>query len=65
MMLVLDIWVLIIHKVKWKIYISLQPLFTMSVQQQSIQPFTEKDYERLTEQFGSNAVSVAIPLSSV
>ncbi|XP_017313986.1 piezo-type mechanosensitive ion channel component 1 [Ictalurus punctatus] len=35
-----------------------EPLFTMSVQQQSIQPFTEKDYDRLTEQFGNNAVAM-------
>ncbi|MCJ8747419.1 hypothetical protein PDJAM_G00153320 [Pangasius djambal] len=35
-----------------------EPLFTMSVQQQSIQPFTEKDYDRLTEHFGNNAVAM-------
>ncbi|XP_051565072.1 piezo-type mechanosensitive ion channel component 1 isoform X1 [Myxocyprinus asiaticus] len=35
-----------------------EPLFTMSVQQQSIQPFTEHDYNRLTSQFGKNAVAM-------
>uniref|UniRef100_A0A3B1KH08 Piezo type mechanosensitive ion channel component 1 (Er blood group) n=1 Tax=Astyanax mexicanus TaxID=7994 RepID=A0A3B1KH08_ASTMX len=35
-----------------------EPLFTMSVQQQSIQPFTEADYNHLTELFGSNAVAM-------
>ncbi|TSK20074.1 Piezo-type mechanosensitive ion channel component 1 [Bagarius yarrelli] len=35
-----------------------EPLFTMSVQQQSIQPFTEKDYDHLTEQFGKNAMAM-------
>ncbi|XP_046696500.1 piezo-type mechanosensitive ion channel component 1 isoform X2 [Silurus meridionalis] len=35
-----------------------EPLFTMSVQQPSIHPFTEKDYDRLTEQFKSNAVAM-------
>ncbi|XP_060714929.1 piezo-type mechanosensitive ion channel component 1 [Tachysurus vachellii] len=35
-----------------------EPLFTMSVQQQSIQPFTEKGYDHLTEQFGKNAVAM-------
>ncbi|KAF5895558.1 piezo-type mechanosensitive ion channel component 1 [Clarias magur] len=35
-----------------------EPLFTMSVQQQSIQPFTEKEYDRLTKQFESNAVAM-------
>ncbi|KAK3528144.1 hypothetical protein QTP86_023865, partial [Hemibagrus guttatus] len=35
-----------------------EPLFTMSVQQQSIQPFTEKDYDLLTEKFGKNAVAM-------
>lgn len=34
----------------------LQPLFTMSVQQQSIKPFTELQYESLTKKFGNNAV---------
>lgn len=34
----------------------LQPLFTMSVQQQSIKPFTELEYDRLTNEFGNNAV---------
>ncbi|KAJ8249402.1 hypothetical protein GJAV_G00234410 [Gymnothorax javanicus] len=35
-----------------------EPLFTMSVQQQSIQPFTEQEYDSLTEQFGNNAVAM-------
>uniref|UniRef100_A0A8B9GV46 Piezo-type mechanosensitive ion channel component 1 n=1 Tax=Astyanax mexicanus TaxID=7994 RepID=A0A8B9GV46_ASTMX len=35
-----------------------EPLFTMSVQQQSIQPFTEANYNHLTELFGSNAVAM-------
>nr|XP_055072382.1 piezo-type mechanosensitive ion channel component 1 isoform X2 [Misgurnus anguillicaudatus] len=35
-----------------------EPLFTMSVQQQSIQPFTEKDYNRLNSQFAKNAVAM-------
>ncbi|KAG7473579.1 hypothetical protein MATL_G00097390 [Megalops atlanticus] len=35
-----------------------EPLFTMSVQQQSIQPFTEQDYADLTSQFGKNAVAM-------
>ncbi|XP_029926105.1 piezo-type mechanosensitive ion channel component 1 isoform X2 [Myripristis murdjan] len=35
-----------------------EPLFTMSVQQQSIQPFTETDYDKLTTQFGDNAVAM-------
>ncbi|KAG9341368.1 hypothetical protein JZ751_019474 [Albula glossodonta] len=35
-----------------------EPLFTMSVQQQSIQPYTEQDYEHLTDQFGMNAVAM-------
>ncbi|XP_030621028.1 piezo-type mechanosensitive ion channel component 1 [Chanos chanos] len=35
-----------------------EPLFTMSVQQQSIQPFTEEDYNRLTSQFGNNAIAM-------
>ncbi|KAJ8417805.1 hypothetical protein AAFF_G00226480, partial [Aldrovandia affinis] len=35
-----------------------EPLFTMSVQQQSIQPFTEEDYDNLTTQFGNNAVAM-------
>ncbi|XP_056148188.1 piezo-type mechanosensitive ion channel component 1 isoform X2 [Lampris incognitus] len=35
-----------------------EPLFTMSVQQQSIQPFTEEDYDKLTTQFGENAVAM-------
>ncbi|KAI2662263.1 Piezo-type mechanosensitive ion channel component 1 [Labeo rohita] len=32
-----------------------EPLFTMSVQQQSIQPFTEQDYNQLANLFGKNA----------
>ncbi|XP_077352257.1 piezo-type mechanosensitive ion channel component 1 [Festucalex cinctus] len=35
-----------------------EPLFTMSVQQQSIQPFTEMEYEKLTKKFGNNAVAM-------
>ncbi|KAL2088481.1 hypothetical protein ACEWY4_015380 [Coilia grayii] len=35
-----------------------EPLFTMSVQQQSIQPFTEEDYNSLTKEFGNNAVAM-------
>ncbi|XP_066511035.1 piezo-type mechanosensitive ion channel component 1-like [Hoplias malabaricus] len=35
-----------------------EPLFTMSVQQQSIQQFTEMNYERLTDEFGKNAVAM-------
>ncbi|KAM8858864.1 piezo-type mechanosensitive ion channel component 1 isoform 2-T2 [Spinachia spinachia] len=35
-----------------------ESLFTMSVQQQSIQPFTEAEYDRLTEEFGDNAVAM-------
>ncbi|XP_057703388.1 piezo-type mechanosensitive ion channel component 1 isoform X1 [Corythoichthys intestinalis] len=35
-----------------------EPLFTMSVQQQSIQPFTELEYEKLTKKFGNNAVAM-------
>ncbi|XP_074531707.1 piezo-type mechanosensitive ion channel component 1 [Halichoeres trimaculatus] len=35
-----------------------EPLFTMSVQQQSIQPFTEGDYEELTKKFGEDAVAM-------
>ncbi|XP_076599165.1 piezo-type mechanosensitive ion channel component 1 isoform X1 [Chaetodon auriga] len=35
-----------------------EPLFTMSVQQQSIQPFTEAEYDQLTKKFGDNAVAM-------
>uniref|UniRef100_A0A8P4GCQ7 Piezo type mechanosensitive ion channel component 1 (Er blood group) n=1 Tax=Dicentrarchus labrax TaxID=13489 RepID=A0A8P4GCQ7_DICLA len=35
-----------------------EPLFTMSVQQQSIQPFTEAEYDQLTQTFGDNAVAM-------
>ncbi|KAM9345094.1 piezo-type mechanosensitive ion channel component 1 [Symphorus nematophorus] len=35
-----------------------EPLFTMSVQQQSIQPFTEAEYDELTKKFGDNAVAM-------
>uniref|UniRef100_A0A665TYV2 Uncharacterized protein n=1 Tax=Echeneis naucrates TaxID=173247 RepID=A0A665TYV2_ECHNA len=35
-----------------------EPLFTMSVQQQSIQPFTVAQYDRLTQKFGDNAVAM-------
>lgn len=42
-----------------------QPLFTMSVQQQSIQPFTEAEYEHLTKKFGDSAVCIIFRLVSV
>ncbi|XP_062286188.1 LOW QUALITY PROTEIN: piezo-type mechanosensitive ion channel component 1 [Scomber scombrus] len=35
-----------------------EPLFTMSVQQQSIKPFTEAKYNALTKEFGDNAVAM-------
>lgn len=35
----------------------LQPLFTMSAQQQSIQPFTPQNYEQLTNKFERQPVS--------
>uniref|UniRef100_A0A8D0DEP3 Piezo type mechanosensitive ion channel component 1 (Er blood group) n=1 Tax=Sander lucioperca TaxID=283035 RepID=A0A8D0DEP3_SANLU len=35
-----------------------ESLFTMSVQQQSIQPFTEAEYDQLTKKFGDNAVAM-------
>uniref|UniRef100_A0A4W6C4T2 Piezo type mechanosensitive ion channel component 1 (Er blood group) n=1 Tax=Lates calcarifer TaxID=8187 RepID=A0A4W6C4T2_LATCA len=35
-----------------------EPLFTMSVQQQSIQPFTEDEYEQLTKKFGDKPVAM-------
>uniref|UniRef100_A0A3B4UVB4 Piezo type mechanosensitive ion channel component 1 (Er blood group) n=1 Tax=Seriola dumerili TaxID=41447 RepID=A0A3B4UVB4_SERDU len=35
-----------------------EPLFTMSVQQQSIKPFTEEEYDQLTKKFGDNAVAM-------
>ncbi|ROJ36099.1 Piezo-type mechanosensitive ion channel component 1 [Anabarilius grahami] len=35
-----------------------EPLFTMSVQQQSIKPYTEQDYNHLNNQFGKNAVAM-------
>ncbi|KAK5853553.1 hypothetical protein PBY51_014695 [Eleginops maclovinus] len=35
-----------------------ESLFTMSVQQQSIQPFTEAEYDQLTQKFGGNAVAM-------
>ncbi|XP_054652198.1 piezo-type mechanosensitive ion channel component 1 [Dunckerocampus dactyliophorus] len=35
-----------------------EPLFTMSVQQQSIQPFTQEEYHELTKKFGNNAVAM-------
>uniref|UniRef100_A0A3B4YJT9 Piezo type mechanosensitive ion channel component 1 (Er blood group) n=1 Tax=Seriola lalandi dorsalis TaxID=1841481 RepID=A0A3B4YJT9_SERLL len=35
-----------------------EPLFTMSVQQQSIKPFTEEEYDQLTKKFGNNAVAM-------
>uniref|UniRef100_A0A8C2E3E4 Piezo-type mechanosensitive ion channel component 1 n=1 Tax=Cyprinus carpio TaxID=7962 RepID=A0A8C2E3E4_CYPCA len=41
-----------------------EPLFTMSVQQQSIQPFTEKDYNHLAKLFGENVAMQFITLYS-
>lgn len=38
-----------------------QPLFTMSAQQQSIQPFTPQDYEALTNQFERQPVNPPPP----
>ncbi|XP_056291185.1 piezo-type mechanosensitive ion channel component 1 isoform X1 [Pseudoliparis swirei] len=35
-----------------------ESLFTMSVQQQSIQPFTQVEYDQLTHHFGDNAVAM-------
>ncbi|CAF91003.1 unnamed protein product, partial [Tetraodon nigroviridis] len=35
-----------------------EPLFTMSVQQQSIQPFTKAEYEQLTQKFHDSAVAM-------
>ncbi|KAM3605845.1 uncharacterized protein V6R79_005812 [Siganus canaliculatus] len=35
-----------------------EPLFTMSVQQQSIQPFTKTGYDQLTKEFETNAVAM-------
>uniref|UniRef100_A0A3B3UIH2 Piezo type mechanosensitive ion channel component 1 (Er blood group) n=1 Tax=Poecilia latipinna TaxID=48699 RepID=A0A3B3UIH2_9TELE len=35
-----------------------EPLFTMSVQQQSIHPFTAAKYDQLTKTFGDNAVAM-------
>ncbi|KAM9848176.1 piezo-type mechanosensitive ion channel component 1 [Aulostomus maculatus] len=35
-----------------------EPLFTMSVQQQSIQSFTEAEYDDITKKFGDNAVAM-------
>uniref|UniRef100_G3NCT7 Piezo type mechanosensitive ion channel component 1 (Er blood group) n=1 Tax=Gasterosteus aculeatus aculeatus TaxID=481459 RepID=G3NCT7_GASAC len=35
-----------------------ESLFTMSVQQQSIQPFTQVEYDQLTGKFGDNAVAM-------
>ncbi|KAM4591055.1 piezo-type mechanosensitive ion channel component 1 isoform 2-T2 [Odontesthes bonariensis] len=35
-----------------------EPLFTMSVQQQSIQPFAKTEYDQLTKEFGDNAVAM-------
>lgn len=43
-----------IHCICFCVYV--QSLFTMSVQQQSIQPFTEAEYDQLTNNFGDNAV---------
>ncbi|KAL4613578.1 piezo-type mechanosensitive ion channel component 1 isoform X1 [Arapaima gigas] len=35
-----------------------EPLFTMSAQQQSIQPFTQEDYNTLTSKFSKDAVAM-------
>uniref|UniRef100_A0A8C9WSH8 Piezo type mechanosensitive ion channel component 1 (Er blood group) n=1 Tax=Scleropages formosus TaxID=113540 RepID=A0A8C9WSH8_SCLFO len=35
-----------------------EPLFTMSAQQQSIQPFSQKNYDALTTKFSKNAVAM-------
>lgn len=35
-----------------------EPLFTMSVQQQSIKPFTKDDFDKLTGEYGNNAVAM-------
>uniref|UniRef100_A0A8C6L0N2 Piezo type mechanosensitive ion channel component 1 (Er blood group) n=1 Tax=Nothobranchius furzeri TaxID=105023 RepID=A0A8C6L0N2_NOTFU len=35
-----------------------EPLFTMSVQQQSIKPFTDAEFDQLTKTFGDNAVAM-------
>ncbi|XP_017285833.1 piezo-type mechanosensitive ion channel component 1 isoform X2 [Kryptolebias marmoratus] len=35
-----------------------EPLFTMSVQQQSIKPFTDANFDKLTKDFGDNAVAM-------
>lgn len=45
----------------WHPVPSLQPLFTMSAQQQSIQPFTPQDYEALTHQFERQPVNPPHP----
>lgn len=45
----------------WHPVPSLQPLFTMSAQQQSIQPFTPQDYEALTHQFERQPVNPPTP----
>lgn len=42
-----------------------QPLFTMSVQQQSIRPFNQTEYEELTKTFGYNAVRADFTLISI
>uniref|UniRef100_A0A7N8Y131 Piezo type mechanosensitive ion channel component 1 (Er blood group) n=1 Tax=Mastacembelus armatus TaxID=205130 RepID=A0A7N8Y131_9TELE len=41
-----------------------EPLFTMSVQQQSIQPFTEPEYNKLTKTFGDSVAMQFITLYS-
>uniref|UniRef100_A0AAQ5X1N2 Piezo-type mechanosensitive ion channel component n=1 Tax=Amphiprion ocellaris TaxID=80972 RepID=A0AAQ5X1N2_AMPOC len=41
-----------------------EPLFTMSVQQQSIQPFTKEEYDNLTKNFGDNVAMQFITLYS-
>lgn len=37
-----------------------QPLFTMSVQQQSIKPLTDAEFDQLTKDFGDNAVRISV-----
>lgn len=42
--------------------VCVQPLFTMSVQQQSIQPFTRAEYGDLTRMYGNDAVRQRLQL---
>lgn len=37
-----------------------QPLFTMSVQQQSIKPLNDTEFDQLTKDFGDNAVRISL-----